>query len=42
MGGVGMVGSDDLALPYPWLMWNNITIKGQRMSPRDCDPAVTG
>lgn len=35
MGGVGMTGGDDLALPYPWLMRNNITIKGQWMYPRD-------
>jgi len=31
MGGVGMLGGDDLALPYPWLMRNNITVKGQWM-----------
>ena len=34
MGGVGMTGGSDLALPYPWLMRNNITIKGQWMYPR--------
>ena len=34
MGGVGMTGGNDLALPYPWLMRNNITIKGQWMYPR--------
>ena len=33
MGGVGMLGGDDLALPYPWLMRNCITIKGQWMYP---------
>jgi len=33
MGGVGMLGGDDLALPYPWLMRNNITVKGQWMYP---------
>ncbi len=33
MGGVGMLGGDDLALPYPWLMRNNITLKGQWMYP---------
>ncbi len=30
MGGVGMLGGDDLGLPYPWIMRNNITIRGQR------------
>ena len=33
MGGVGMLGGDDLALPYPWIMRNNITILGQWMYP---------
>lgn len=28
-----MLGGDDLALPYPWLMRNNITLKGQWMFP---------
>ncbi len=31
MGGVGMLGGDDLALPYPWIMRNCITIHGQWM-----------
>lgn len=31
MGGVGMLGGDDLALPYPWLMRNCITVMGQWM-----------
>ena len=31
MGGVGMLGGDDLALPYPWIMRNCITIIGQWM-----------
>ena len=31
MGGVGMQGGDDLALPYRWLMRNNITLRGQWM-----------
>lgn len=31
MGGVGMLGGDELALPYPWIMRNLITIKGQWM-----------
>ena len=33
MGGVGMLGGDDLALPYPWIMRNCITIIGQWMYP---------
>lgn len=33
MGGVGMLGGDDLALPYPWIMRNSITIRGQWMYP---------
>ena len=33
MGGVGMLGGEDLALPYPWIMRNNITIRGQWMYP---------
>ena len=35
MGGVGMLGGDDLALPYPWLMRNEITLRGQWMGPRE-------
>ena len=31
MGGVGMSGGEDLALPYPWIMRNCITIHGQWM-----------
>jgi len=34
MGGVGLLGGDDLALPYPWLMRNSVTIRGQWMYPR--------
>ena len=34
MGGVGMGNDDPLILPYPWLMRNNITIRGQWMYPR--------
>jgi alcohol dehydrogenase len=33
-GGVGMAGGADLALPYPWIMRNGITIRGQWMYPR--------
>ena len=39
MGGVGMLGGEDLRLPYPWIMRNLITLKGQWMYPRE---AVTG
>ena len=35
MGGVGMGTGTELSLPYPWLMRNNITIRGQWMYPRD-------
>lgn len=35
MGGVGMLGGDDLALPYPWLMRSCITLIGQWMYPRE-------
>lgn len=33
MGGVGMAGGPGLDLPYPWLMQNNITVRGQWMYP---------
>lgn len=39
MGGVGMLGGEDLAFPYPWIMRNNITILGQWMYQPE---AVTG
>jgi alcohol dehydrogenase len=35
MGGVGRSGGADLALPYPWLMHNDITVRGKWMYPRD-------
>ncbi len=35
MGGVGMGTGAELSLPYPWLMRNNITIRGQWMYPRE-------
>ena len=35
MGGVGMLGGNDLGLPYPWIMRNSITIRGQWMYPPD-------
>ncbi len=31
MDGVGMLGGDGLEIPYPWIMRNSITIKGQWM-----------
>jgi alcohol dehydrogenase len=37
MGGVGLSGGDDFALPYPWIMRNNITIRGQWMLPREAN-----
>ena len=38
MGGVGMLGGDDLALPYPWIMRNLVTLRGQWMYPREAVP----
>lgn len=40
MGGVGMLGGDDLALPYPWIMRNNITIRGQWMYLPEANPRL--
>ena len=40
MGGVGMLGGSDLALPYPWLMRNNITVRGQWMCPRPANVSM--
>lgn len=42
MGGVGMLGGEDLALPYPWIMRNLITIRGQWMYDTAAVPAVVG
>ena len=42
MGGVGMLGGEDLALPYSWLMRNLITLKGQWMYPRDAVSGLVG
>jgi alcohol dehydrogenase len=42
MGGVGMQGGEPLALPYPWLMRNNITLRGQWMYPRTAIPQLAG
>ena len=40
MGGVGMLGGDDLALPYPWIMRNCVTIHGQWMYDRPAVPRL--
>lgn len=37
MGGVGMLGGEDLALPYPWIMRNSVTVRGQWMLPRSAN-----
>ncbi|MBE7219892.1 MAG: zinc-binding alcohol dehydrogenase family protein [Caulobacteraceae bacterium] len=42
MGGVGMLGGEDLALPYPWIMRNNVTIRGQWMYPREAVTRMVG
>lgn len=40
MGGVGMGGGAALELPYPWLMRNCITVRGQFMCPREAVPRM--
>lgn len=40
MGGVGMLGGEDLALPYPWIMRNLVTIRGQWMYEPDAVPRI--
>ncbi len=42
MGGVGMLGGDDLALPYPWIMRNLITVRGQWMYEPAAVPGIVG
>lgn len=42
MGGVGMLGGNGLDLPYPWIMRNSITIKGQWMYKRDAPGRLIG
>ena len=42
MGGVGMLGGEDLALPYPWIMRNLVTLKGQWMYPREAVAGMVG
>lgn len=40
MGGIGMLGGEDLALPYPWIMRNCITVHGQWMFPISAPPRL--
>jgi alcohol dehydrogenase len=40
MGGVGMLGGADFALPYPWIMRNSVTVRGQWMYPRAANPGM--
>jgi alcohol dehydrogenase len=42
MGGVGMLGGDDLALPYPWIMRNDVTLRGKWMYPPDAVGRMVG
>ncbi|WP_299572234.1 zinc-binding dehydrogenase [uncultured Williamsia sp.] len=40
MGGVGRTGSDELALPYRWLVRNDVTVRGKWMYPRTAIPQM--
>lgn len=42
MGGVGMLGGAGLDLPYPWMMRNCITIRGQWMYPPEATTLMVG
>ena len=42
MGGVGMLGGADLELPYPWLMRNSVTVRGQWMYRSSLIPGFVG
>jgi len=42
MGGVGMLGGPGLELPYPWLMRNGITLRGQWMFSPDAVVRLIG
>jgi alcohol dehydrogenase len=42
MGGVGMLGGAGLELPYPWIMRNCITLRGQWMYTPDATSRVVG
>jgi alcohol dehydrogenase len=42
MGGVGMLGGADLGLPYPWIMRNDITVRGKWMYSPQAVTLMTG
>jgi alcohol dehydrogenase len=42
MGGVGMLGGAGLELPYPWIMRNDITLRGKWMYPKEAVTLMTG
>ncbi|WP_321939650.1 zinc-binding dehydrogenase [Paraburkholderia sp. J8-2] len=42
MGGVGMLGGAGLELPYPWIMRNDITLRGKWMYPTQAVTLMTG
>ncbi|MFM0566062.1 zinc-binding dehydrogenase [Paraburkholderia sediminicola] len=42
MGGVGMLGGEGLDLPYPWIMRNDITVRGKWMYPPEAVTRMTG
>jgi alcohol dehydrogenase len=42
MGGVGMLGGAGLDLPYPWIMRNCITVRGQWMYPPEATTLMVG
>jgi len=42
MGGVGMLGGAGLDLPYPWIMRNDITVRGKWMYLREAVTNVIG
>jgi len=42
MGGVGMLGGAGLDLPYPWIMRNDIVVRGKWMYPREAVTRMTG
>lgn len=42
MGGVGMLGGAGLELPYPWIMRNDITLRGKWMYPTEAVTLMAG
>lgn len=42
MGGVGMLGGTGLDLPYPWIMRNDITVRGKWMYPTEAVSLMSG